>query len=563
MNPNSVVVADANESCCPAIPTILHFSGPAPFEAKVYLKARQFGEAYHVLISRLLLEHWPAPVIGMVFGEGTSQLQELFQWYNLQQLPGRTSAMNRSSKSIATSAIAATFRSFNSRTTEDFHQDVLFESIRKHLDPDEQPVSRVARPSEPETVYRKPSDVAQEWLNRYFAITNSRLPRHAKELPKTSDVRRFAVIHVRRASEKADRQITGPTSIGFIMDDKNLKDVASSIQSANKACAAGHRTVPFTHVMLFGDLTWFKGRKMANALQEVLGGEVEVLFVSRPWEPDDDGGDKDINRLWEEFRAPSSDNLPIQVKILGIWTALCELYHPKVCVIGFRSGFVETAGFIGIPIFYLNNDQAKAAKKTQGDGKKVRGATKKKPEDAGDRLWKKIENPTQDRLREVSDVLNTFIPVEALKKEEDSNKIARVEEGYEDELMGALFMFMCCEFTTENGSLSDFGEPGWTGRIAMMYDTCEDLDHDPGPESDQCDDKKHFREPLGVSQTGQEWLRRRYSFAVKIRAQGKKPDIRLDRWHRVDVRRWVSIPSFPQHNLASLNWCRLPSYVIS
>jgi hypothetical protein len=192
--------------------------------------------------------------------------------------------------------------------------------------------------------------------------------------------------------------------------------------------------------------------------------------------------------------------------------------------------------------------------------------TKERPKDAGDRLWKRIENPKDDRLREVSDLLNTFIPVEALKKA-DPKEAARVENGYEDELMSALFMFMCCEFTTPElmksniGSYAQrgvpmysFGVPGWTGRVAMMHGTCEERGHAPGPESDRCDDKTNLKEWPRSWQTGQEWLRRRHRFAVE---QAKEPEVLLCRWDGIDLMTWVSIHSLPHHSFDIIPGLRL------
>lgn len=196
---------------------------------------------------------------------------------------------------------------------------------------------------------------------------------------------------------------------------------------------------------------------------ERAGNQVDVLFISSPWEPASNnlrGMDGKVDKLWKQFRDLSFDHLPVQVRILAIWTALCERYGPRVCVIGHRSGFIEGAGFIGIPIFYLNNERTKIDK-----GKHMK---------AGDLLWRTVENPDQDRLRRLANVMNTFIPVEALKRE-PINGVLRMYREYENELAAALFMYMCCEYYLKPTDMK--GSPGWAARVNMMHDKGEDDGH--------------------------------------------------------------------------------------
>jgi hypothetical protein len=71
-----------------------------------------------------------------------------------------------------------------------------------------------------------------------------------------------------------------------------------------------------------------------------------------------------------------------------------------MCVIGHRSGFIEGAACLGIPVFYLNNERENFVKKHHSEGQY---------------LWGTIDNPTFDRLRELADVVDTFVPIEALQ----------------------------------------------------------------------------------------------------------------------------------------------------
>lgn len=131
-----------------------------------------------------------------------------------------------------------------------------------------------------------------------------------------------------------------------------------------------------------------------------------------------------------------------------------------MCIIGHRSGFIEGAAFVGIPVFYIHNELKNFAQPSD------------KP---GQYLWKPIKNPTHDRPRELADVVDTFIPVECLRNEptkpvldEDGNqvfdengkerKIFQVDEDHRHDLSAALYMFMC-------GAV-----PAWTTRVASMHD---------------------------------------------------------------------------------------------
>lgn len=74
--------------------------------------------------------------------------------------------------------------------------------------------------------------------------------------------------------------------------------------------------------------------------------------------------------------------------MLAIWVALHDQYAPNICVIGHRSGFVEAAAFIGIPVFYLTHEREKIA--AAGN-----------PTNRGNLLWtpvKSVKNPSPDRV---------------------------------------------------------------------------------------------------------------------------------------------------------------------
>lgn len=139
-----------------------------------------------------------------------------------------------------------------------------------------------------------------------------------------------------------------------------------------------------------------------------------------------------------------------------MWTALCERYGEQICVIGHRSGFVEAAAMIGIPVFYLNNERESM--------KTAEGKENRLLFDAS-----AVSVPENDRLRELSDVMNTLIPVEILDKvvekkpkSTESTEILRMRTGLKWELKAAIFMYMCC--------LRDEGSPAWTERVQLMHE---------------------------------------------------------------------------------------------
>ena len=179
--------------------------------------------------------------------------------------------------------------------------------------------------------------------------------------------------------------------------------------------------------------------------------------MSRPWQNNKEAEtNKRLKPFWEKLNDLEFDWLPIQIKSLAIWVALCERYSPDICVIGHRSGFVEAAAFIGIPVFYLNNER-----------EEMRGP----PDQPGELLWTPPTGTAAgDRLREISDVMNTLIPIEALAREQEEDdttgkkKSLRVVPRYEHELAAALFMYMCCVPT---GTTS--GQPAWMNRVEIMH----------------------------------------------------------------------------------------------
>lgn len=463
----------------------------------VQLEPGQFGEAYHVFICRLLLGASPQINMSVKFNSGhgsTAEIEDLFHWYQIPLVDPGEDMDAPDSKGQATRVIAAAFRAANSAATDpktwqqQLGQHTLFQHITDCLDLFAPPVAGLQRSLQMPIRYFQPSYAAKYWLNRYFRLTGQfgKKDDRGFGMVKSSDVGRLAVIHVRRSAASL---------IGRLMDNANLKYVAQSIAAANKACyepfkpndprnesskkpTHHYHAFVFTHVILYGDFDYHEGCNLKSLVEDELprykDKAVHVSFISCPWSPASstpsrlprkvDQLARKVDQLWAHFRNSNVDRLPVQVKILGIWTALRKRYDDRICVIGHRSGFLESAGLIGIPIFYLNNERDKI------------GAGHLKE---GELLWDAfaVPNPEHDRLRELADVMNTFIPVEALGKDlvrekGKSEAILRVRTEFGKELAAALYVYMCCFLDTLD--TNRYTAPAWTERVRMMHDTMGD-----------------------------------------------------------------------------------------
>lgn len=377
---------------------------------RVQLEPRQFGEAYHVLICQLLLRR-ASPHVKMHVGlnngnQNTTEIGGLFSWY---QIPlsgdGRASSARQGEATLvgrrqATRVIAAAFKASNEKApivslllnplVPQLGQNSLFHHIKDSLDPLEPHTTKTRNGHEsiftselPSPRYFQPSYAAKYWLNRYFRLTGqfgTSTPRPDRPthqysgMIKPESVGRLAVIHVRPSAS---------SDVGRLMDRVNLEYVAQSISEANRACRTSSKvdskdqpktleanprfaTMAFSHVVLYGDFDYHEGRDLRKLVEDKLAEDKEssiiihVSAISHPWRPAStkvDEMDNKADELWAQFRDFNVDRLPTQVKILGIWTALRERYEDRMCVVGHRSGFVESAGLLGIPVFYLNNER--------------------------------------------------------------------------------------------------------------------------------------------------------------------------------------------------------------
>lgn len=465
---------------------------------KVAMDGKQYGEAYHVLICCLLARQTNLAdfkVYKVVNANaGNPEILRLLKWYKVAE-EGAPNLLT-TGKHEATHIIAAAFRAAGPNNQED-----VFTYIRESLDHFGPRKSGVIH-----SKYFTPSYVAKYWLNRYLRLT-AQTSRNKKflKLPKKDAVQRLAVIHLRR---------NPATPIGRIMDDENLLECIRAIIAANKLCTTlaskDFQAAPFSHIILYGDFSYAKGVELVDLCEQKFGKKdlPELYFISRPWyvkgdetwetsKRDLESKHKAVFELWTSFRNEELDGLPVQVKILGIFAALANRYGEKVCLIGHRSGFVESAGLIGIPIFYLNDEQIdlplanKSQPEDEGNKQKRQPQPGKYSWEEGDTLWNSnaLTKPWGDRLRECSDVMNTFIPVEGLEpppadskrlgnskdpKNSKDSKDSKSSKIPEDQgilhlcttgklhLLCLLYMYVNCE--------SEDNIPLWKRRIQVMRD---------------------------------------------------------------------------------------------
>ena len=358
--------------------------------------------------------------------QGIKEIQDLFDWYRITNPPGSDRAARFPvGKEKVTKVIAAAFRASNDSTPMEHVNHCppaeLFERIREILVAD--PWSLMTnKPEMSDKLNRKyfwPSYAAKYWLNRYFSLTDQ------PKLPKMIDVSKLAVIHVRRSAKSDVGRVMNNENLKHVADSiARTNKLAQQANEHPFSHIMLYGDFEYSDGLQLKALVEkaFRPEKLAkkpkksirSPAQQSTKDQVKISFISRPWEirPTDVEGKneevdkreqpakklkkrarnldqkptnvrprlsfsglpmgyfsknredkaREVDKLWEKFRDFNFDHLPVQIKILAIWTTLCERYHPNMCVIGHRSGFIEGAGLIGIPIFYLNNERRNIGK---------------------------------------------------------------------------------------------------------------------------------------------------------------------------------------------------------
>ena len=301
------------------------------------------------------------------------------------------------------------------------------------------------------------------------------------------------MINIRRPS--TDQAPDPESQFRAEMTDSNLKSTIQAILAAN---IAGMRSASpsfvFTHFILYGDFSTVQEATDVIAYTKKCAEQYQIpapgmLYISAPWRtlkadprtpPLMRKQTELINNCWANFRGDGDsflggtiDSIPMQVKVINFYTALKLRYANRICVIGFRSGFLEAAGFLGIPIFYMNETNVEDFSYLKFDD--------------GRMLWygpeaRRIEN----RLGMCSEMITTFIAVDvpgpknmptepqssqkqsAKRKSHESKRPVspestqnvKLESQGKKQLMAALYMYMLSE--DERGNLL------WQRRREMM-----------------------------------------------------------------------------------------------
>lgn len=337
-------------------------------------------------------------------------------------IPQKSSVANpyfTSSKSEATKFIADVFK----MRPKPEQQAKLYAGIRYFLD------DGGFERNLPRKYYLSPSYAAKYWLNRYLCLTQG------LKLPKPDAGVKVAMIML-RTEPKANNP--------RLMTDAHITACINAIRAANQVAARHGGGTPISHVLLYGDKTQaqmktFIQKTMADwPLPERRNG-LKFLYLTSPFKVDED---KKVNEFWANYRAtPGSfstvpEAVPVEVKMLALFLALQKRYKDMICAIGFRSGTLDGAGFVGIPIFYLDDTATKGSWDTFADLSYLwdgssKGAT------------------IQERMALASQTMNTFVRIniqaeyEIIKgKGSTTTRIVKVDQDEMKHLGAALYIYM-------------------------------------------------------------------------------------------------------------------------
>jgi hypothetical protein len=151
-----------------------------------------------------------------------------------------------------------------------------------------------------------------------------------------------------------------------------------------------------------------------------------------------------INAFWANSkRHPDSsfaripECVPVEVKVFGFFLALQARYGSKLCYIGFRSGTIDGPGFIGSPIFYLD------------DTREWRDF------ENSEYLWNGLIKRGSERMMFLTRTTNTFVRINIMSQ---ANPI-KLSNDEAKQLGSALYLYM---------SSLQADDPLWTKRIELM-----------------------------------------------------------------------------------------------
>lgn len=400
------------------------------------------GEQYHAIICSFLSEFTPSciTICAPEKKGGPTQAQvDLLYYYIPSESIKRDGEKNATSKEEATKYIANVFKT----RSDPAAQAEFYESIRCFLN-DETPVARLTPHR-----YMSPSYTAKYWINRFLVLTKQ------KKLPKPIKGEVKVAIIMLRTEPKANdpRRMT----------DEHLKACINAIRAANQVAVDNGGGKPISHVLLYGDKSTVQMRTFIKNTEEVWKKERKVgpklLYLTSPFKTDNQE-EPEINQFWANYRALDGsffhnvpEAIPVETKTLAIFLALQKRYQNRICTIGFRSGTLDGAGFLGIPIFYLDNTKTENVWDDRfADMQYIWD---------GDSEGAKIK----ERMAYASQTLNTFVRVN-IQDEYDGTGPDKVLKKKDEELKhlgAALYMYM---FEDNEGDEGD----GllWLRRVSLM-----------------------------------------------------------------------------------------------
>lgn len=441
------------------------------------------GETYHALISAAMTHAVKVNV------EKASEGQKMLLRNYLK--PETFATTVGGNKGDATNVIAQTWLQ-TERSGE--QQLKMFASIRDFIN-DQELTALTAEP----LIQATPSYLAKVWIDAVFRASGQS-PAGIPPLPAADD--RAAVIYVRK-------QLDTKATDGRYMENPVIGLCFNAIAEANLKGTTERGTPnqhpqPFKIVILYGDVDSSSQavyQKMAEAsvtntaktlnLPDSPAVQFKVYLLSNPFSETEKNAK--VTPIWNQFRKSIyNDRCPKEVKALAFYLALRDVYQEHMICIGFRSGTLDGAGFLGIPICYFDNTSLVTDPATNKSTKPPPADPRLQGPGGLDYLWdmraypggaKSFAHPPPDLQKPTNTVV--FIPtaailaqaerIEALTMTGDPFiriQTAAVAPSPADQtaLAEALLVYGCL-------TGSD-GRPLWTKRIYLMtshYDMLESL----------------------------------------------------------------------------------------
>ena len=370
------------------------------------------GEVFHLAVAKMLLPTQITIPVEAKYKKQDADMAgtwkksyDLLRFYGLAKNP-KTSGATEKPLHVVTEIVADTFRQNYEQ------QGKLFEMIRNTFERSHESDSSL-------------SSLGSYYLNCFLRSTEQ----NGGQLPPPGEKESVALIFVRQ-SAKDDRN----------MSLENIRQCLLAIKQANETAPESKQTMrKFRHLILFGDVMELEDKRVTACREFCKSEGWACTIITQPW-----GGkadlDSKIRRFWAEYREeghifkPGWEGVPFQVKNLSLFLALRKQYGNNLCWIGFRSGFLDGAAFLGTPTFYIDSH--------------VPLDVKNEPEQW---LWKISDH--SDRMVNASNKINTFIRLDIPKT---PDWVLKVND--RNRLGAALYTYM----------LWGQNEPLWTVKTAIL-----------------------------------------------------------------------------------------------